>query len=101
MFLYFFIYFYIFLTKFLLLSGELNCTCEVMYDTLTFRQLKKSYLHYFSQVEKDCIGGKGRIRDVKACLELVKEGKLKRVQGFRRHGRVGKAFQKVNIQKGV
>lgn len=47
---------------------------------LSFAELKEAYLHYFSQVESDCVGGKNRIRHVKACMELVKEGKLKRIK---------------------
>jgi len=47
---------------------------------LTFDELKNAYVDYFGQVVSDRIGGRGRIRDVKACQSLVREGKLKRLR---------------------
>ena len=45
----------------------------------SFQELKDEYVRYFKMVSRDNVGGRNRIRHVKACLELVKEGKLERV----------------------
>ena len=54
-------------------------------DLKEFRNLKAAYLDYFSKVGEDRVGGNGKIRHIKACLELVKEGKLVRTKsgGFK------------------
>ena len=47
-----------------------------MEPLLSFEELKQAYLDYFKQVKSDVVSGRGRIRHVKACMELVREGKL-------------------------
>lgn len=47
---------------------------------MNFQELKNDYIRYFKQVENDIIGGRNRIHHFTACMELVKEGKLKKVK---------------------